>query len=274
MPVNDDGFFECGRLLYVDPTNISFEGQNPQIDRSSTKIFNPLEEYSIGVDLIVRLSERHACGIGEYTNQSNHTIEFTTANKSISFFKGSRKNDENYLTTEYTDINLVDPVNNSDECLGIESISIEYESWNYPIVRIKFIDVRGAAVFSRAELNLNNSSDGDDDFIDNKVMLYRSFFSFPYPLFILKVKGFYGRGATFYLTIEDVNLNFDSASGNFEINAKFIGMMYRIYTDIPMVYIFFQPCISSKPCKPLARPIINRPSRQSKDFKGNKSATW
>lgn len=241
MPVNDDGFFECGRLLYVDPTNISFEGQNPQIDRSSTKIFNPLEEYSIGVDLIVRLSERHACGIGEYTNQSNHTIEFTTANKSISFFKGSRKNDENYLTTEYTDINLVDPVNNSDECLGIESISIEYESWNYPIVRIKFIDVRGAAVFSRAELNLNNSSDGDDDFVDNKVMLYRSFFSFPYPLFILKVKGFYGRGATFYLTIEDVNLNFDSASGNFEINAKFIGMMYRIYTDIPMVYVCVAP---------------------------------
>lgn len=254
----EGGIKTIGRLLYVDPSNISFDGQNPHIDQSSTKIFNPLEDYCISVDLFVILTERQACGLGKYTNQSNYTIHFTTANKTISFFHGSNsvtnevktENGVEYefvgggqLTTKYTDIDLLYPEGNTDECLGIESINITYESWQYPIVTIKFIDVRGASVFSMAEYNLQNSGDLHMEGPEkrNKVMLYRSFFTFPYPLFVLKVKGFYGMGATFYLTIEDVHLNFDSASGNFEITAKFIGMMYRIYTDLPMLYVAIAP---------------------------------
>ena len=77
----EGGIKTIGRLLYVDPSNISFDGQNPHIDQSSTKIFNPLEDYCISVDLFVILTERQACGLGKYTNQSNYTIHFTTANK-------------------------------------------------------------------------------------------------------------------------------------------------------------------------------------------------
>lgn len=223
---------KIGRLNYIDPANIDFE--NNEIIRGDRNIFNPLEDYCIAVDLIVELQDRASCGVASKTGE-NYTLTYSTSNDSMSFFYGTSGVNSTNLTTNYTDIDLRNPSYNTNECLGIENITIEYDSWFYPRVTIKFIDVRGASVFSENEYNFQNNKQV------NGVNLYHSFFTFPYPLFKLDVKGFYGIGARYYLTIEDISLKFDSSSGNFEITAKFIGMMYRIYTDIPMVYACISP---------------------------------
>ena len=82
----------------------------------------------------------------------------------MSFLKGDDINNEiNLLTTKYTDVSFSSPLNNTNECLGIESIDIVYNSWMYPQVTIKFIDVRGASIMTPSEASLNGTNNNNDD---------------------------------------------------------------------------------------------------------------
>lgn len=227
MVINSDAV--RGRVKYIDPTNLMYKSDGTvEIVPSNTLINNNHEDFAIAVDLQVQIPNRKSCGLAK-ENNDYVIMNFSSTNGTISFMHGT--NGE--LTTNFTDVSMTNPSKNTNECLGIESISIEYNSWQYPQVTIKFVDVRGASVMLPEESSMmDNTSMGS---------IYRALFSLPSPTFRLKVKGFYGMGVTYYLAEEKIDINLDAASGNFEITAKFIGQMYRIYTDIPMTYICVAP---------------------------------
>ncbi|MBP5725352.1 MAG: hypothetical protein J6X18_17470 [Bacteroidales bacterium] len=159
------------------------------------------------------------------------------------------KNKEGYLTTDWTSISYQEIKNNragSKEMLGINSIQITFDAHMYPRVTMNFTDVRGSALMEPQEqrnLDLHGNGIGDDKAVKN---FFVNFFKFPYPRFLLSVKGVYGTCVTFVLSVEDFRSTFNSDTGNFDTVVKFMGNMYGIYTDIPMNYLLIAPYIGSR----------------------------
>lgn len=233
MAKNSGGNF--GRLSYFDPNTSIFKNQ---MGTNSDSITFPYEDYNMAIELIIREYNRYSCGLSNVSNEFKE-YRYSTDNGTISFLGGSKVKDDfdgNFLTTNYTDVSMTNPSANTQECLGIESIDISYQSWFHPQVTIKFIDVRGATVMMQAENNYYNPGKAGSN-----SNIYKAFFSFPYPLFILKVKGFYGKGVTYKLAISKTKIDFDANSGNFIITADFIGHMYGIFADIPMTFLAIAP---------------------------------
>lgn len=224
------------RVQYIEPTNLFEERDGSYSDG----INYPYEDYCMAVDLTIEMGNRYSCGFGKETGEGE-TLRYSTKDGSISLMGGTRgyestiNQDDSYLTVNYTDISMMNPESNTAECLGIESISISYSSWFFPQVVIKFVDIRGATVLQPAEKNYYNLNGG------NTSNIYKALFSFPYPIFKLKVKGFYGKGVTYKLAVEKTNMEFDANTGNFNIVANFIGYMYGVYADIPMTYLAVAP---------------------------------
>jgi hypothetical protein len=209
MRINNKEARKFGKLLWYDPNPTD----NEPID---------LSELTISVDLQVTNKSRSIISV----NSQNGTIvtdnngESTVIN--VDFFDGSRfgnsEGDARALTTNYTNIqHLGGDLDNDYEALGIDSINIEFNSSYAPMVKIKFIDVRGAAMFS-------NGGNGK----------YKFFFEMPYPLFNLKIKGYYGKTVRYCLHLLRFNANFNSQTGNFEIDCDFIGFTYALLTDMLM----------------------------------------
>lgn len=224
-----------GRLSYYEPNTSIFKNQ---MGTNSDSITFPYEDYNMAIELIIREYNRYSCGFSNVTNEFKE-YRYSTDNGSISFLGGSKvkEGDNNtYLTTNYTDVSMTNPSANTQECLGIESIDITYQSWFHPQVTIKFVDVRGATVMMQAENNYYNPNN-----YGSNSHIYKAFFSFPYPLFTLKVKGFYGKGVTYKLAISKTKIDFDANTGNFIITADFIGHMYGIFADIPMTFLAIAP---------------------------------
>ena len=232
-----------GRVCYVDPNKIVQANQYG--DGSLTENYNipfDLEDYSIAVDLLVEVPSRMSCFNGHHT----HKIEFTTHGDPLSFFGGSDIGGKVGLLTDapagvtYNDIVQKD-FEGSKESLGITNINISYNSYFYPEVTMNFTDVRGAALMMPNEeiYRLKTRHDSDDQ--DKIANFFAALFSFPYPTFKLRVKGFYGKMVEYELVVSDFRSRFNNSTGNFESTIKFIGKMYGIYTDIPMAYLMCAP---------------------------------
>ena len=210
---------KTGRLVWIEPNKLD--------EVSDTGTFD-YEDYSICVDLEVRIPKRSACG--DETDVITFHTNHETAKDRISFFTGT----DGYLTTSFTDITAVDPTTNK-ETLGVSSIDISYNSYFYPQVTIKFVDVRGSSLMYPQEDMFKNGTQGS---------FFKALFCFPYPQFILKVKGFYGKQVQYDLAVEDFKTSFNPETGNFECIVQFIGYMYGIYTDLPMSYLIVAPYAS------------------------------
>lgn len=225
---------ESGRLRYVEPTiPQNFKSANYQGTIDSSILF-PYEDYNMAVDLIIETTNRYACGNAKWTNEETK-IMFSSRNGTLSFLGGT----DGTLTTNYTDIDMKNPDKNTQECLGIESINISYTSWFFPQVVIKFVDVRGATVMQPAEKAYYQK--GNSTAMKNVSKLYQAFFTYPYPIFTLKVKGFYGKGVTYKLCCQKTSVELDGESGNFIITANFVGYMFGIYADMPMTLVSIAP---------------------------------
>lgn len=216
------------RLHYFEPSTIAFENKD---GTNSDSITFPYDKYNIAVDLRVFVNDRYSCGLSDMTGEVQE-YAFSTTGGTLSFLGGTN----GYLTTNYTDVQNINPSQNTQECLGIESINITYDSWLHPTVVIKFVDVRGATVMQPAEQNYYNEGNQGSSY-----RLYKSLFTFPYPLFILKVKGFYGKGVTYRLAVNKVDIDFDAKSGNFIITVNFIGHIYGLFADVPLNYLAVAP---------------------------------
>ena len=197
-----------GKLLWYDPNPTD----NEPIDLSDLTILVNLQLTSKTRSVIL-------------VNSTDNTIITTNNGEktviNVDFFNGSEntgKGSPRALTTNYTDIqSLQGNIGDDYEALGIESINITFNSSYAPMIKIKFIDIRGAAMFS-------NGGKGK----------YKFFFEMPYPLFNLTIKGYYGKPVNYCLHLLKFNASFNAQTGNFEIDCDFIGYTYALLADMLM----------------------------------------
>jgi hypothetical protein len=192
------------RLLYYEP--------NPD-----DNVLIPNEDISIFVELETMSKTRSMIRVNT-VDGTGKIVNNGEKNGVINFIDGAKENKEQFLSTNYT-VNDSD-FDNDGDTLGIESIDIEFDTAYTPLVKIKFIDVRGQSILTKG----NNSK-------------YGVFFELPYPTFNLTVKGFYGRPVSYCLHLLKWNAKFNSNTGNFEIDAEFIGYTYAKLTDLLIGYI-------------------------------------
>jgi hypothetical protein len=197
---------QVNRILWVDP------------NYSNNVMVNP-EDLSIKVEFTTFRKKRSVIFSGQEINNTGDD------SASVNFIQGSKISDAKQpsLSTRYTDAIELEIMNSQStklddyESLGIESIDIEFNTAFQPMIKIKFIDVRGQAVLQQGNMSK-----------------YRMFFELPYPIYNLKVKGFYGKTVSYCLHMQRWNASFNSNTGNFEIQADFLGYTYAVLTDMLM----------------------------------------
>jgi hypothetical protein len=201
------------KTLLIDPND--FDGQN-----LSNNISVPLEDLSIYVQLETTKKARTILN----SNGISSTF-ISTEGSYVTFIEGDKVAGKKALTTSYTDLttNLNEP--NVQQALGISSIDIDFNSSYAPLIVINFIDLRGSAIFQ------------NEEFIANGQNKYAEFFSLPYPIFTLTVKGYYGMPVKYNLHLTKFNARFNSQTGNFEITANFIGYTYAMLSDMLIGYL-------------------------------------
>ena len=217
MDNNQESRIGChgnNRLKIIDPN--SFNG-------SSSSSNSPVQNEDLNIS--VKLSTRRK-GRTVLTTDTNKkgTVENVSTVK-INFIEGSEINNsgKKVLTTKYTDLTTVfEEGTINSETLGITNIDIDFNSSMAPMITIDFIDVRGSSIFqNEGDISNKNSSNP-----------YSTFFSFPYPLFELEIKGYYGKPVTYCLHMVKFNARFNSQTGNFEIKCNFIGYTYAMLSDM------------------------------------------
>lgn len=232
---NSDNVLSFGRVVYVEPNNnITGTGKGTNFT------FEP-EDYSILVDLQVDVVDRFAYNGSGGKEQLQYTLEWDAKGTKTSMFKGTN----GLLTTRAMDTTFHDINDNyNQEAIGINSIEIRYNSWNYPEITINFTDIRGASLMAAADYSHDyitddiNKAKYADNFANS---FFSTFFKFPYPRYTLIVKGFYGRPVSYMLCVNDFKTRFNSQNGNFDVTVSFIGYMYGLLTDIPMRLLFAAP---------------------------------
>lgn len=233
---NPNDPLKFGRVIYFDPNN-NIEGTG----RGTNFTFKP-EDYSIFVDLQVDVVDRNAYnGTGSDDKGVSWTVEWDAKGTHASLFKGTN----GFLTTRAMDTSFIDVATQyNKEAIGINSIEIRYNSWNYPEITIQFTDIRGASLMSAADYAhtpLATGDKSDKQKADYSSSFFSTFFMFPYPRYTLIVKGFYGRPVSYTLCVSDFKTRFNSSTGNFDITVLFIGYMYGLLTDVPMRLLFAAP---------------------------------
>ena len=151
---------------------------------------------------------------------------------SINF--GDKKN-KDYFTTEWSDYftsndeqgTFFDP-----ETFGISNIDITHNASLTPIIKIEFIDVQGRTLLER----------GDDPYNP-----YNIFYRFPYPLFTLTIKGYFGKAIEYPLSMTKTSTTFDSSTGNYVIRAEFLSRTFSVYNNFLMVYAYAAPYMYERP---------------------------
>lgn len=147
--------------------------------------------------------------------------------KGIQFIATTRQNGKDWITTNPYNIGNGE---GSDECFGIKSINIDYNASYTPMVKFVFEDAMGGALF-------NGYETVDSAGIKYNTSKYATFFTMPYPLFELTVKGFYGKAVTYCLHLTKWNSKFNAESGSFEIEADFVGYTFAFLADILMKFV-------------------------------------
>ena len=205
------------------------------------------EDLNISVDLQVVIPSRQY-NAKDFDDDGDFNLNDAKYQSILSGVKLDSKNGEGYLTTDWTNVSYQEIKNNragSKELFGINSIQITFDSHLYPRVTMNFTDVRGSSLMGPQEqhyLDIHGTDKGD------KVTrnFFANLFKFPYPRFLLSIKGVCGTCVTFVLSVEDFKATFNSESGNYDVIVKFMGNMYGLYTDIPMNYLLIAPYIGSK----------------------------
>lgn len=105
------------------------------------------------------------------------------------------------------------------QLLGIKNINVTIGATGVPKVTIEMVDVQGKMLFEQGE----NS-------------MYSVFFNFPYPIFYLTLKGYYGKAIRYRLSLISFNSKYDSGTGNFNITLELIGKFTALLFDTPLSY--------------------------------------
>jgi hypothetical protein len=205
---------EGSRTKIIDPN--TFYGEKD----SSRNIPVRLEDLTISVKLTTTKKSRTTI----FSDSENKDIQVKEQKGAvINFIEGSDVNGKKVLTTKFTQLTTVfEGETLNSETFGITNIDIDFNSSYTPMIKIDFVDVRGSSIFQNEEALLNSNT-------ENK---YAIFFEFPYPLFELEIKGYFGEPVTYCLHMLKFNSKFNSQTGNFEISCEFVGYTYALLSDM------------------------------------------
>jgi hypothetical protein len=193
----------------------------------------PEEDLFLYISLYAQSTQR---GVGEsllQTGEEEGQISFIATQSTQEIYDVSegpngtkRTTKKSYATTNYTNMGGSSAQQDSEgmlEGFGINSINIEYGASLVPQVNISFTDLRGASLFDVLP---------EDQEIADSRLRYGVFFTLPYPVFQLTIKGYYGPPVTYCLHLLKWDSSFDSANGNFNIQAKFVGFQQAFLADM------------------------------------------
>jgi len=214
-----------------------------------------LEDYSITLNIEVELCGRINISQGEKITKDVLILSYTTKQNSdesvVNFLGGTKidcgdanKTSVNYLTTNYADMYVGDLINyGTTEMIGIKDVQIDYQKSCVPIINIKFTDVRGLSLFQPTELSRTNSYQGIGGINADNVAqsFFQCFFRVPMPKFTITIKGFYGKPVTYEVLCDKFETSFNSETGDFDIDTRFIGYSYSFLTDIVMDALIAAP---------------------------------
>jgi len=164
------------------------------------------------------------CNLRAFTRPRSYIMNSNTDGAKLQSVASARINflkpnpEKNKFTTDWTDLDASGKPN-GDEMLGINSVQITYDTSYVPRVTITMTDVRGQA--------LNE---------DPAESPYGAFFNFPYPMFVLEVKGYYGKAIKYLLHLLKYSSRFDYSTGNFQITCEFVGFTYALLSDLNVQY--------------------------------------
>lgn len=234
------------RLCFVDPSKVNGTDKTGNVEFTP-----PYEDMCVAFDLMIESynrmdpNVRNTLRMSGVSGQDNFSIlkgDLNIKDNKVyeKIYDGQNTTpDNNYLTTYYTEISSDGYVKKEIiEGLGVESIQVNYDNYYMPTVVIKFIDVRGSALFGREE-TIHTDNNGSGKLSAENI--FGVFFTIPYPKFRLQLKGFYGQAVTYQLTCSGFDASFNSTTGNVEAIAKFIGYNWGILTDIPFAYLVAAP---------------------------------
>lgn len=255
---------KVGRLEYIEPNNVSKinDSTRNKIENDRAMPYN-LEDLSIAVDFYVLPTSRFNCG-NPKTDGNTSAIKYSSKNGSISFFGGRVVDtvdqggygdvtvERRMMTTDFTDVSLVNPVGNTNECVGITSINVKYNKNLTPEVTIVFEDVYGASIIHKEELGVYKALMAEAEKKKTKSLtnvassnLMSALFSMPYPTFVLVLKGYFGKPVAYHLTCTGTQVRFSENNGNFVLTCSFIGSLYGSLADIPMTMLSCAPYIEN-----------------------------
>jgi len=234
-----DNFGGGENIFYIDDANIVLIDPNAIIDSDGRKKDRVIKQENLVMyaNLEVESVPRTKLSVGQSVDSgiSNYTIA------SINFLKPQGKN---VFDTSYTDQltagrNLQGTVNQlsfdkndnpqqlnyvDTQLLGIKSINVDIKNNGVPTVSMTLVDIQGRALFETG----GNSP-------------YSVFLYYPYPLFRLTLKGYYGKAIQYELMLRSFNASFEQSTGNYNIDLQFIARTSAILDDIRLGYLFALP---------------------------------
>lgn len=140
-------------------------------------------------------------------------------------------NGDQKLTTNWTELQEGIPNQNTinKELLGITRIVYNVGLSFVPEVSITLEDIRGRSLF-----------EGGDD------SAYSVFFNYPWPVFYLTLKGYYGKATKTRLYLNNFYTSMNANSGNFEIELTFRTEQFSVLKDIQYADLFAVPQMYTK----------------------------
>lgn len=238
---------QAGHVYYFEPNDISI-GKDQ--DGGDVPLMPHLEDLCISMSLTADIFPREKNSIHtldkindatrvqrkiswiSYINQDSGATMKSTYQMASS---GTEMGDDRFLTTYYSEISADKYIDNEIvEGLGITSVNISFESWYTPTITINFVDVHGSSLWGREEAIHDNG-----DITASNIL--GVFFTQPYPLFRLQIKGFLGQAVTYQLSVSSFKGRYNSQTGNFEATATFIGYSYSLLTDVPLKFLASAP---------------------------------
>lgn len=232
---------------YVEPNLAAQDGWKAldYLERSPR-----LEDYSIVMNLEVEICSRDNIKTSSGSSSSDVLIlSYRTdinngSTTKVNFLGGTKIKcgDENhssvpYLTTNYADMYVGDLIDyGTTEMIGVKNVSIQYEKSCVPIINMTFTDVRGLSLFQPTELSRSETYDGIRGINRENVAqsFFQCFFRMPMPKFTITIKGFYGKPVTYEMMCDKFDTSFNSSTGDFDVNTRFIGYSYSFLTDVSM----------------------------------------
>ena len=238
---------EEGRIVYIEPNNIPALKNAEYSDGvfPDNITWNP-EDLNISVDLRVIIPSREHREEIDYEKNALFNPNYAGYTSLMNGTELDENGNINMLTDDFTKVSYEEIRINgagSKEMLGITSINIKYDAHLFPVVTMKFTDVRAASLMAPSEEAMYQKESGQDIACRN---FFSSLFHFPYPIFELSIKGVYGTRVTYRLFASDFRSNYNGDTGNFDVTVKFIGAMFGTYTDIPFRMLLIAPYIGAK----------------------------